>query len=176
MSEENVMLSVTGMTCANCAANIERALNKKLKGITRASVNIGSERAAIDYIPDAVSVDDIAAAIEKTGYGVILSDQRQEEEDAEQVARRAEIRNQTRKLIVGAIFALPLFALSMLRDFGFIGAWSYAPWVNWMFAALATPVQFYTGWDYYVGGFKSLRNKSANMDVLVAMGSSAAYF
>jgi len=66
--------------------------------------------------------------------------------------------------------------LSMGRDFGLVGQWSHAFWVNWFFWALATPVQFYTGWDYYVGGFKSLKNKSANMDVLVAMGSSVAYF
>jgi Cu+-exporting ATPase len=64
----------------------------------------------------------------------------------------------------------------MARDFGLIGVWSHAAWVNWLFWALATPVQFYTGWDYYVNGFKSLKNKSANMDVLVAMGSSVAYF
>ncbi|MEJ2285266.1 MAG: heavy metal translocating P-type ATPase, partial [Desulfobacterales bacterium] len=74
------------------------------------------------------------------------------------------------------MFALPLFLLSMGRDFGLIGPWSHASWVNWLFWALATPVQFYTGWDYYQGGLKSLRNKSANMDVLVAMGSSVAYF
>jgi Cu+-exporting ATPase len=73
------------------------------------------------------------------------------------------------------MFALPLFVLSMSRDFGLAGAWSHAAWVDGLFALMATPVQFYTGWDYYVGGFKSIRNKSANMDVLVAMGSSVAY-
>jgi len=173
---QHLELPVTGMTCANCAANIERALNKKVKGVTQASVNFASERAAIDYVTDAVTVDEIVAAIEKAGYGAILPEESKDGEDAEQIARQAEIRNQTRKLIVGVIFAFPLFVLSMSRDFGLIGAWSHAIWVNWFFAALATPVQFYTGWDYYVGGFKSLRNKSANMDVLVAMGSSVAYF
>ena len=64
----------------------------------------------------------------------------------------------------------------MSRDLGLLGAWSHANWVNWLFFALATPVQFYVGWDYYVGAYKSLRNGSANMDVLVVMGSSAAYF
>jgi Cu+-exporting ATPase len=64
----------------------------------------------------------------------------------------------------------------MGRDLGLSGQWSHAVWVNWLFLALASPVQFYTGWDYYVGGFKSLKNGSANMDVLVAMGSSVAYF
>jgi Cu+-exporting ATPase len=141
-------LPITGMTCANCAANIERALNKKVSGVTQASVNFASERAAIDFVPDAVSIDEIVAAIEKAGYGAILPEEGTEGEDAEQIARQAEIRNQTRKFIVGVIFALPLFVLSMSRDFSLIGAWSHAPWVNWLFAGLATPVQFYTGWDY----------------------------
>ena len=113
----------------------------------------------IDDLPAAVSIDEIVAAIEKAGYGAILPEEGREGEDVEQIARQAEIRNQTRKFIVGVIFALPLFVLSMMRDFSLIGAWSHAVWVNWLFAGLATPVQFYTGWDYYVGGFKSIRNK-----------------
>ena len=169
-------LPITGMTCANCAANVERTLNKKVSGVVKASVNFASERASIDYLPDLVSVEQMVAAIEKAGYGAVVSDDALGGEDAEQAARRAEIRDQTRKFIVGVIFALPLFVLSMSRDFGLVGPWSHALWVNWLFALLATPVQFYTGWDYYVGGFKSIRNKSANMDVLVALGSSVAYF
>jgi Cu+-exporting ATPase len=169
-------LPITGMTCANCAANIERVLNKKVEGVKQASVNFASERAAIDYFPDVVGVEDIVAAIEKAGYGAIVPEDSADGDDAEQSARQAEIRDQTRKFIVGVVFALPLFTLSMLRDFSLIGAWSHAPWMNWLFAFLATPVQFYTGWDYYVGGFKSIRNKSANMDVLIALGSSVAYF
>ena len=168
--------AITGMTCANCAVNIERALNKKVSGLVNASVNFASERAAVEYIPGVASLQEMAAAIEAAGYGVISPEEISEEEDAEQIARQSEIRDQTRKFTVGVIFALPLFILSMSRDFDLIGAWSHAVWVNWFFWALATPVQFYTGWDYYVNGFKSLKNKSANMDVLVAMGSSVAYF
>jgi Cu+-exporting ATPase len=171
-----VEFPVTGMTCANCAANIERALNKKVSGIVNASVNFASERATVEYVPGVATLRDMIAAVEAAGYGAISPEEISEEEDAEQNARRAEIRDQTRKFIAGVIFALPLFVLSMARDFGLIGPWSHAPWVNWFFWALATPVQFYTGWDYYVNGFKSLKNKSANMDVLVAMGSSVAYF
>jgi Cu+-exporting ATPase len=171
-----VEFAVTGMTCTNCAANIERALNKKVSGIVNATVNFASERAAVEYIPGVATLQDMITAIEAAGYGVISPEEISEEEDAEQIARQAEIREQTRKFIVGVIFALPLFVWSMARDFGLIGAWSHAAWVNWFFWALATPVQFYTGWDYYVNGFKSLKNKSANMDVLIAMGSSVAYF
>lgn len=169
-------LPVTGMTCVNCAANIERTLNKKVNGVVRASVNFASEYAAIRYLPEIVSVDDMVAVIEKAGYGAIIPSESERGEDVEQSARQAEIQDQTRKFIVGIAFALPLFVLSMLRDFSIIGAWGHASWVNWMFAFLATPVQFYTGLDYYSGGFKSLRNKSANMDVLIALGSSVAYF
>ncbi len=171
-----VEFAVTGMTCTNCAANIERALNKKVSGIVNATVNFASERAAVEYIPGVATLQEMITAIESAGYGVISPEEISEEEDAEQIARQAEIREQTRKFIVGVIFALPLFVWSMARDFGLIGAWSHAAWVNWFFWALATPVQFYTGWDYYVNGLKSLKNKSANMDVLIAMGSSVAYF
>ena len=173
---DKVEFPVTGMTCANCAGNIERALNKKVSGVVKASVNFASERAAVEYIPGIATLPDMITAIEAAGYGAISPEEISAEEDAEQKARQAEIRDQTRKFIVGVIFAFPLFALSMARDFGFIGPWSHAAWVNWLFWALATPVQFYTGWDYYVNGLKSLKNKSANMDVLVAMGSSVAYF
>ena len=169
-------MPVTGMTCANCAANIERALNKRTAGIVTAAVNFATERVSVEYVPGVLNADDIVTAIEKAGYGAIPPEEGIDEEDAEQKARNAEIKNQTRKFAIGVLFALPLFVFSMGRDFGLIGQWSHAPWVNWLFWALATPVQFYTGWDYYQGGLKSLRNKSANMDVLVAMGSSVAYF
>ncbi|MBT8374088.1 MAG: heavy metal translocating P-type ATPase, partial [Deltaproteobacteria bacterium] len=171
-----VELPVTGMTCANCAMNIERALNKKVPGVVNASVNFATESVFVDYISDVSNVDEIISAIKKAGYGAIPPKESMQSDDSEQAARDAEIKDQTRKFVAGLIFALPLFILSMGRDFGFTGQWSHASWVNWFFWALATPVQFYTGFDYYLGGFKSLVNKSANMDVLVAMGSSVAYF
>ena len=171
----HVDLPVTGMTCANCAANIERALNRKVPGVVKASVNFATERASVEYLPSLADLDTIVSAIEGAGYGVIRP-RDEEVEDAEAAARQAEIRDQTRTFVTGVVFAAPLFFLSMGRDFGLLGPWSHAPWVNWLFWALATPVQFFTGWDYYTGGWKSLRSGSANMDVLVAMGSSVAYF
>jgi Cu+-exporting ATPase len=171
----NVELPVTGMTCANCAATIERVLNKKVPGVVEATVNFATERASVEYIPGVASVADMVQAIEDAGYGVVQAATPQELEDVESEAREAEIADQKRKFWVGVIFSLPLFLLSMARDFGLLGAWAHDPWVNWLFLALATPVQFYTGWDYYVGSYHALRNGTANMDVLVAMGSSVAY-
>jgi Cu+-exporting ATPase len=123
------------------------------------------------------SVAAMIQAIEQAGYGIVQSaaDAERPLEDVEAQARQAEIADQTRKFWSGVVFALPLFLLSMARDFGLLGEWAYAPWVNWLFLALATPVQFYTGWDYYVGAYYAMRNRTANMDVLVAMGSSVAY-
>ncbi len=168
-------LPITGMTCANCVATVERTLNRKVPGVVGATVNLATERASVEYVPGLVSRSDIVAAIEGIGYGVVEAVDEDALEDAERAAREAEIADQARKFWVGVVFALPLFVLSMGRDFGLAGDWAHAAWVNWLFLALATPVQFYTGWDYYVGGIKSLRHGSANMDVLVAMGSSVAY-
>jgi len=168
-------LPITGMTCANCVATVERALNKKVPGILEANVNFATEKATVKYIPGTVTRADMVAAVERAGYGVVVVDSDEELVDAEKAARDREIKDQTRKLWAGLIFTVPLFILSMARDFGLVGMWAHAPWVNFLFFLLATPVQFYTGWDYYVGAYKSLRNRSANMDVLVALGSSVAY-
>jgi len=175
VAKAHVTIPLTGMTCANCAMNIERALKKKIPGVLDVQVNFAFEQASVSYVPSMTDVEEMIATIETAGYGAVRPDGA-DGEDAELKARNLEIRDQTRKFLVGVVFAAPLFLLSMGRDFGLLGAWSHEPWVNWLFLALATPVQFYTGWDYYVGGFKSLKNGSANMDVLVAMGSSVAYF
>ncbi|MBN2417852.1 MAG: copper-translocating P-type ATPase [Deltaproteobacteria bacterium] len=174
MSESKITLPITGMTCANCAMNIERVLKKKVQGVSEASVNFATERADITFDQNLTSLDTIVSAIEKAGYGAIIP--LDDIEDEETQAREREHQDQKTKFLVGLLFTIPLFILSMGRDFGLVGAWSHERWVNWLFFILATPVQFYTGYDYYVGGWKSLMNRRANMDVLVAMGSSVAYF
>jgi Cu+-exporting ATPase len=170
-----VELPLLGMTCANCAATIERRLNK-VEGVVEASVNLANERATVRYVPGAATRADLVAAVRRAGYDVVEAANEEEAVDAEAAARDAEIRHQQKRLLVGAIFTIPLFLLSMGRDLGLLGDWANAAWVDWLFLALATPVQFYVGWDYYTGAAKSLRNGSANMDVLVALGSSVAYF
>ncbi len=169
-------LAISGMTCANCAATVERTLSKKVPGVVHAAVNFASESASVEYLPELVGIPELTDAVAAAGFGAAVPAETAEAEDAEAAARRREVADQTRKFLAGVAFTLPLFLLSMGRDFGVIGQWSHAPWVNWLLWALATPVQFYTGWDYYTGGFNSLRNRSANMDVLVALGSSTAYF
>ncbi len=171
-----IELPLLGMTCANCATTIDRRLNK-VDGVLDVNVNYATERATVSYIPGAVNRAELVAAVRQAGYDVVVADGDVDDVlDAEAAARQEEIAHQRRRFIVGAIFTTPLFLLSMGRDLGLLGEWANALWVSWLFMALATPVQFYVGWDYYTGAYKSLRNGSANMDVLVALGSSVAYF
>jgi Cu+-exporting ATPase len=168
-------LPIIGMTCANCAATIERNV-RKLPGIEVADVNLASERLTVKYDPAALTYDEIVARVRKAGYDVPEVVAGEAFEDTEANAREAEIKHQQKRFLVGALFTVPLLLLSMARDLGFLGAWSFAPWFNYLLWAMATPVQFYVGWDYYVGAWRSIRAGSANMDVLVALGSSTAYF
>ncbi|MEW6379131.1 MAG: heavy metal translocating P-type ATPase [bacterium] len=178
MATRNVIIPIAGMHCVNCALNVEKRL-KKLPGIVEASVNFATEQASVEYLTERATEEGIVEAIAEAGYRPLFMPAGAEEEaggETEKAARRAEIADQTRKFLVGLILTIPVFILSMGRDLGLLsGAWVHASWFNWLLGILATPVQFYTGWDYYRGGWKSLKNRSANMDVLVAMGSSVAY-
>ncbi len=169
----------------NDARRLETALGK-LEGVLEAQVNFTTEKARVKYVPTIVSQAEIRAAVAKAGFEAL--ELGGEAEDAEAKARQHEIDTQRRLLIIGLIFTVPLFLFAMARDFGLLPEAFYsmaamegmarvpAPWTNWLMLALAAPVQFYVGWQYYVGAYKALRNKSANMDVLIAMGSSAAFF
>ena len=158
----------------NDARRLENAL-LDLEGVRQATVSYAAERAWVEYIPTILSQADLRRHIAASGFEAVALDV--DYEDVEAQAREAEIRQQRRLLAIGLAFTIPLFTISMARDFGLLPpALAQAAWLDWLMFALATPVQFYVGWGYYVGAYKALRNRSANMDVLVAMGSSAAYF
>lgn len=172
----SVELPITGMTCAACEKNVNRALRKP-DGVLDVAVNLATEKALVTYIPGVVRRADLIAAVEKSGYGVIDTSGMDDIDDAERQAREAEIERQRNLVIFGAIFTLPLFLLSMGRHLfmGMLPPIFMADWWIYVFAAMATPVQFVLGRQYTVGAYKSLRNGTANMDVLVALGSWAAY-
>jgi len=202
---DQIEFPVTGMTCASCVNRVQKAL-KKVPGVLDASVNLASEQASVTYVPTSAGWSELKAAVENAGYGVIETAETDagSAEDVEAAARARELADKRRKLIVGVALGLPLFLLSMARDFGLIAPWLTPFWaaieaqmdaaggnaggdmimhypaaadlLNWLFLALATPVQFYSGWDYYVHAWKALKARTANMDTLIALGSSAAYF
>lgn len=165
-------LSITGMTCAACAVRIEKVLNK-LDGVSNVVVNLALETATITYNPVVIGVNDFIQRIQKLGYEAVKKQDTAKEQDY----REQVILKQKRKFIISAILSVPLL-YTMVGHFSFT-SFIYIPdfFMNpWFQFALATPVQFIIGWQFYIGAFKSLRNKSANMDVLVALGTSSAYF
>jgi P-type Cu+ transporter len=167
-------LSITGMTCAACAARIEKGL-RKLPGVLEANVNLALETATVEYDAGQVGVNDLIRQVEKLGYQAAAKG---DQTDAETVDRRAEeIDRQTGKFLFSLILSLPLL-WAMVGHFSFTSfIWLPEMFMNpWVQLALATPVQFVVGRQFYVGAYKALRNGSANMDVLVALGTSAAYF
>ena len=165
--QQQINLPITGMHCENCAATISRNL-KEMAGILVADVSIATEQAAVTYNPSNLSEEMIVDKIRSLGFDVV-------DADSEADVRAEEFQRQKLQFSVGILFTFPLFLLSMGRGMGLIGGWADVSWVNWIMFGLALPVQFYVGWDYYVGSVKALRNRSANMDVLVAMGSSVAF-
>jgi Cu+-exporting ATPase len=168
-----VDLPVAGMTCNNCANTITRTV-KRLDGVLDASTSYASERTRITYLPSMVEVGDIKRAVRDAGYKIIeVEGGEQEQIDAEQAARNAEIANKKRKVIVGAVLSTIIMILSMAE---MVGLPFDFPGRLWIVAALTTIVQVYLGKDYYVSAWKALQNRTANMDTLVAMGSSVAYF
>ncbi|MEW9500773.1 heavy metal translocating P-type ATPase [Jeotgalibacillus marinus] len=163
---------IIGMTCATCATRVEKGLNR-LEGVKTANVNLALEQATVEFNESSLAVEDIIAQVQKLGYDAKRKDDQQEQVDHRQV----EIQKQQRKFIFSLIFALPLL-WTMFGHFSFT-SWLYVPDIlmnPWFQMALATPVQFVVGKSFYVGGYKALRHGSANMDVLVALGTSAAYF
>ena len=139
-----------------------------MNGILAVEVSLATEYAAVTFEASTLSEETIVDKIRDLGFDVV-------DEDVEEEARAAEFRRQKLQFTVGVIFTLPLFLLSMGRDMNLLGEWAAAHWVNWLMFGLALPVQGYVAWDYYIGGFNALRNGFANMDVLVAMGSSVAF-
>jgi Cu+-exporting ATPase len=166
---QSLDLQITGMTCAACATRVETALNK-LEGV-EARLNLASERARVRYTPGLVSPDDLIRAVEKAGYGAIpITEASRREEKAR---KAAEYKREVRVFAFSALLTLPLLA-QMVDMFSGHATHMWLPgWVQWL---LATPVQFWAGWRFYTGAWHALRGGGANMDVLVVLGTSAAYF
>lgn len=166
---EKAELDVIGMTCAACSNRIEKVLNRDA-GVEHANVNLTTENATIAYNLEMTSIDDLIKKIQKIGY-----DAKPKQAASEKSSQKEqELKHKRTKLIISAILAAPLLLTMFVHLFGMqIPHIFMNPWFQF---ALATPVQFIIGWQFYVGAYKNLRNGSANMDVLVALGTSAAYF
>ncbi len=170
VAKEKIELDITGMTCAACSARIEKGLNK-MPGVYLANVNLAMERATVEYNADEVDMDDFIQRIRNLGYDGKVH----EDEQVAESAKDRELRRKRNKLITSTILSLPLL-WSMFGHAGFMFLVPDFMMNPWFQLILATPVQFYIGYQFYHGAYSALRNGSANMDVLVALGTSAAYF
>jgi Cu+-exporting ATPase len=163
------ILLVEGMTCAACSARIEKVLGK-VEGVVKANVNLSSNKATVEFPSGAVDEASLIAAVEKAGYKAQVM--RDTDLDREREMREKEIKSLKTSLIISTILTLPLVAAMLLHIAGqmtILGN-GYLQWV------LATPVQFIIGYRFYRGAYHSVRGGGANMDVLIALGTSAAYF
>lgn len=175
-----LQLGVQGMTCASCVGRVERALNK-VEGVLDASVNLATERATVRYLPSSVSPGQLKAAVKASGYEVLESEPGKDRSDLEREAREHEVRSLRRAVTFSAVFAIPLVILAMVPML-------YMPFhmwlmeymsertMTWIMLALALPVQFGPGLRFYRLGWKALNNRSPDMNSLVMIGTSAAFF
>lgn len=180
----NADLLINRLADGTDARRLEKVL-QRLEGVLQVQVSLARESVRVQYVPTVLSQADIRRAVVNAGFD--SPEVVGQAEDAEAMAREREISVQRRLLVTGLIFTLPLFLLAMARDIGLLpgvfyvdamsgGMQQLAAWFSGVMWLLATPVQFIVGAQYYVGAYKSIRGGSANMDVLIAMGSSAAYF
>ncbi len=175
MSKKSCTLDIQGMHCASCSTVIENVLNKT-KGVEKANVNYATEKATIEYDCDIVDVNKLIKTVEGIGYKAALH----EASNVQEKAKNEETKKLTQKLVFALILAIPVLLISMpqlLMLFGINAEMLMSfPGRKLLLFALTTPIQFYAGWQFYKGALAAAKNKTSNMDTLVAIGTSAAYF
>jgi Cu+-exporting ATPase len=164
----NVDLSVTGMSCAACARRIERQLSRA-PGVSQAQVNFATNRARVTFDPEASSVGALVGVVENTGFGAQEVVRPEDALASEEKARAEESRDLSRRFALSATLTVPLLVLAMAH-----GKIEFAG-MAFVQMALATPVLFYGGAPFFSGAWKALRQRAADMNLLVAIGSGAAY-
>lgn len=162
LNSKKSIFPVAGMTCASCVARVEQALSS-VPGVISANVNLASEKATVEYT-EGTDIADLRRAVEEAGYE--LGSEAETLEDVT-IAAQWELRGVRNRFIVGAVLAAVIMVLMWAPEF--VGK----PYLLWV---LATPVQFWAGWRFYRGAWGALRHRTADMNTLIATGTSAAYF
>ncbi len=166
-SARQFKLKVEGMTCASCAGRVERAL-RAMEGVTSANVNLATETASIEVRTSTIAASDLVRVVEKAGYGAVVPGEQPLQDDAER--HRLLQRREARAVAIAVLLSAPL-VLPMIADLAGYH-WMLSGWLQW---ALATPVQFWLGARFYSAGWKAVKARSGNMDLLVALGTTAGY-
>ncbi|MBI3978303.1 MAG: heavy metal translocating P-type ATPase, partial [Chloroflexi bacterium] len=171
---ERAQLAIGGMTCAPCAAHVEKGL-RRVDGVLSASVNLATERATVEYLSTATGPADFKRAVGEAGYEVLEAPAEGSEPDAlerERLAHAAHLRQLKVKIAVGALVSVPVVLGSYPMVFSWTPAWLQSFVILWL---LASPIQFWAGWPFYRGMWGALKHKTSDMNTLIAIGTSAAY-
>ncbi|MFW6128777.1 MAG: heavy metal translocating P-type ATPase [Candidatus Aminicenantaceae bacterium] len=167
----SIEIPIQGMHCASCVQNIEKALLQS-RGVTKAAVNLATEKAKVEYIPSEISLAEIQRTIEQTGYKVLKVPSEEEVRDTEKAIREKEYRRLKQKFFTGLALAVIIFLGSSTHLFPWVPDFLSHFFVLWL---LATPVQFWIGWQFYKGTGSAFKHRRADMNTLIAVGTSAAY-
>ena len=174
LGTQSASLNIGGMTCSACVSHIENAL-RDVPGVAEANVNLGVERASVEFVPGMVELSVLQAAVEGAGYRVEgFNDSGDQERELERLSKVKEIRELRNRLLFAGTGAILLF-LGTLDVFPWVSnlmGWSYYPFLLW---ALATPVQFWAGSTFYTSGLGALRHRTSNMHTLIVLGTTVAY-
>ncbi len=189
----HVLIALSGMTCSSCSAIVEKSL-MKVDGVTSANVNLATETATVNFDPGRVGPNELIAAVQGAGYGATLKVESvgvgTDRGDVQREAQKAHFESQMFLFLVSFALAVPALLISMVPPFmdrvpvamaQFLtntigGAWDPMMVMKYMTFALATPVQFWAGAQFYRGFWHALKRRTGNMDTLIAIGTSAAYF
>ncbi|MFA6088263.1 MAG: heavy metal translocating P-type ATPase [Candidatus Woesearchaeota archaeon] len=164
-------LQISGMHCASCSTLIDRALKKK-EGVVSSNVNLTTEKANIIYDDSKVDTQTLIQVVKDKGYGAQIFENNKSEAKAQEVRKKKELFELKRLFLTSLIFTIPAFMIGMVFEWISLDI----PYKGYILFALATPVQFFVGWTFYKGAWYALKNKSANMDTLIVVGTSSAYF
>jgi P-type Cu+ transporter len=171
-SAAKITFPIVGMHCASCAKNIERKL-KKTPGVTDASVNYGSEQAQVEFETDMVNPEALEAAVSDAGYRAVINAEGEKTTDEiKDAAKKAELADIKTKVIISGILSVIVLFGSFPEWFPFIPQFLSDMRILLL---LSTPVQFWAGWSFYQAAWSGLKNRTANMDTLIALGTTAAY-
>lgn len=163
-------LKISGMSCAACSARVEKVLGR-MDGVYSAVVNLASEKASVEYDSSKIKVSDIIKAVDSIGYKAERADEISSDREKEQ--REKEIRRLRLELVISAVLTAPLLFSMLLMVTGIDIPFFHNEYFQLI---IATPVQFIIGFRFYRNAYHALRSRSANMDVLIAMGTTASYF
>ncbi|MFZ3063265.1 MAG: heavy metal translocating P-type ATPase [Actinomycetota bacterium] len=175
MKKKKVDLAIGGMHCATCAVTVEKTLSDT-KGVDKATVNFGTEKATIQYDEDVTTLENIKNAVEGLGYEPRVAAETKDVVDREKEAREKEIRDQWNKFLVSALLSIPIFIGSFPNWFSWLPR-SFLDYLSshYTLLILATPVEFWAGWQFHRGAYKAALHRIADMNTLISVGTLAAY-